>query len=480
MMISCSEDTIDIEGLGVIKGKIVLEGTNEPLENVKVSTNPNTSTVFTDENGLYRLENVPAGDYSLSAEREDLLAEFEAVSVLTDAEIEIVFEMDIATANNKPPNTPELISPADNAENIAVETTLIWRASDPEDDVLSYTLTLRNDTNNTVETFESITDTTYTVSNLSYGVKYFWQIASNDGINEDVNSETFAFETVPVPNNRVVFTRIIDGNNVIISTNETGEEVQLTSENRNSFRPRRNTTVAKIAFLRTVGAETHLFIMNQDGTETEQVTSNVSVSGFNLGEIDYAWDDNGAKLLFPNQDKLYSINTDGSGLTLLYQTLNGNLITEVDKNIATGNIALKTNDLDGYNVEIFTINESGVLQETVLTGEMGAAGGINFSINGTRLVYTRDVSGFENPDYRQLDSHIFMYTFSSGNNLDLSIEKLAGTNDLDVRFSPDEANVIFTNTSNDGVSQQNIETIEIANPDNRTTIKENGAMPDWE
>ncbi|WP_459211152.1 carboxypeptidase regulatory-like domain-containing protein [Aquimarina rhabdastrellae] len=477
---SCSEDTIDAEGLGTIKGKVVLMGTNEPLANVKVSTNPNTSTVFTNEEGIYTLENIPEGDYSLSAEREDLLAEFEAVTVLTDKEVEIVFEMEISTANNRPPNAAVGITPVDNAEEVGITTELKWSGSDPEDDTLTYKVTLRNEANDEVEVFENLTDTILAISDLAYNTRYFWQVASNDGINESVNSSVYAFQTVAFPSNRIVFARQINDNNVLFSTDETGTEVQLTAEDKNSFRPRQNKVVSKIAFLRTIGATTQLFIMNQDGTDIRQVTSTVAVSGFNLNEVDYSWDTDGASILFPNQDKLYRIAIDGSGLSLIYQTSNGNLITEIDQNDATGKIALKTNDLDGYNTEIITINESGILQETVITGEAGAAGGINFSVDGSKLLYTRDISGFENPDYRQLDSHIMLYDFNSGTTQDLSVEKTTGTNDLDVRFSPNEASVIFTNTSNDGISQKNIFIMEIDNIDNRTLLKENGSMPDWE
>jgi len=220
--------------------------------------------------------------------------------------------------------------------------------------------------------------------------------------------------------------------------------------------------------------------MNEDGTEIKQVTSQVSVSGFNLEEIDFSWDANGSKLLFPNQDKLYSINSNGGGLSLLYQTTNGNLITEVDKNENVGVIAIKTNDLQGYAVEIMTINSAGTVLNTVLTGQSGAAGSINLSIDGTKLLYSRDISGSENSSYRQLDSHIFIHSFNGDPVVDLSLNKSPGTNDLDARFSPNEANVIFVNTSNDGISDKNIETLSISELSNRITLIEKATMPDWE
>lgn len=477
----CSEDTIDLEGLGTIKGTVVSLGSNEPLENVKIATTPPTSTVFTNIDGEYLIENAPTGSYSLSAQREGLLAQFEAISIIADSAIEIVFEMEIETAGNRPPDAPILISPADNVIDQPVEVTLTWTGSDSDNDDLTYTINLRNDKNTTIEVFENIVNNTFTLTNLSYNVNYSWQILSSDGINNTVNSTTFAFETASPPNNRIIFVRSINNNSVLYSADEAGgTEIKLTDTSKNSFRPRRNNNTGKIAFLQSVGAQTHLFTMEEDGSEITQVTSTISVVGFNLNEIDFCWAENGAKLVFPNQDKLYSINIDGSGQSMLYQTTNGNLITEIDKNTNGSNIVLKTNDLNGYNVEIFTIDASGIIVETILSGVSGAAGSINISADGNRLLYSYDVSGFENSTYRQLDTHLFVYNFNDSSRTDISSAKPTGTNDLDARFSPNEAHVIFTNTSNDGISQNNLQKLLITEPDSRENVIENASMSDWE
>ncbi|WP_062060034.1 carboxypeptidase-like regulatory domain-containing protein [Aquimarina longa] len=479
--ISCSEDTIDVEGLGSVKGKIVKVGTNEPLENVKVSTTPSSSTVFTDKNGVYKLSNVPSGEYSLSAQKEGLQGVFKGIKVLTNKEVELVIEMKKATATNRPPETIKLVTPVDNATDIPVEAKLIWSAKDPDkDDKLTYKVSLRNEKNTTIEIFENITDTTYTVSGLLYSTQYFWQVTASDSINTEVNSTSHAFTTVAPPNNRIVYTRLVNGNSVVYSADETGAtEIQLTPSSKNSFRPRRNPITNKIAFLQSVGSQTHLFIMNEDGSQLQQVTATVGVSGYNLEEIDFSWDAKGAKLLFPNQNKLYSIDIDGSNLNKLYETT-GDLITEVDKNENTGMIALKTNNLDGYSVQIFTIDGTGGVQNTILTGENGAAGSINLSIDGTKLLYSRDMSGSEFADHRQLDSRIFIYDFTTTTSTDLSTDRPAGTNDLDARFSPNEASIIFVNTSNDGISVKNIQTLPIDDVNTRTELIKNAMMPDWE
>ena len=65
--------------------------------------------------------------------------------------------------------------------------------------------------------------------------------------------------------------------------------------------------------------------------------------------------------------------------------------------------------------------------------------------------------------------------------------KYDGTNDLDPRFSPSEAEVIFVNTSNDGISQRNIFTQNVhkdtgigGNDYNREELFTKTIMPDWE
>ena len=188
-------------------------------------------------------------------------------------------------------------------------------------------------------------------------------------------------------------------------------------------------------------------------------------------------------MLYPHYDKLYVINKDGSGLKLIYQTSDGSFITECDWSNDESIIALKTNDITGYNVKIYTIDLGGNILTNVLSDVKGAAGGINISVDNKLLLYSYDVSEFENFNGRQLDSHIYIYNFISGETFDLSQSKESGTNDLDPRFSPNEAEIIFENTSNDNISTSYIYKSEFdlnSNDDDRTQLFENARMPDWE
>jgi hypothetical protein len=53
------------------------------------------------------------------------------------------------------------------------------------------------------------------------------------------------------------------------------------------------------------------------------------------------------------------------------------------------------------------INTSGIVVNQVLSGIAGAVGGLNFTINSQKLAFTRDVSGYEDANYRQLDTRVF-------------------------------------------------------------------------
>lgn len=482
VLVGCNEDRYNENDYGAITGKVVKEGTNEPLENVRISTSPVSSTVFTDVDGNFKIENVPAGEYSVGARIEGYLARYEPATVLSNIPVNVIFEMEISTANNRPPSTPVLIAPTENQVLESVEAIFVWSSIDPEKDPLTFELELRNDQNEEVLRFEDLNDTIFRYSELVLGTQYFWQVSAADEYNPAVLSPVGTFSVMGAPvENRFLFVRNINGNNVIFSADEEGNEFQLTSENTNSYRPRRNVEANRIAYLQTTGAQADIYTMKRDGTDKVKVTSNVRPNGFNLNEINIAWPPTSDRIYFPVLDKLYRIRSSGQDLELVYQTADGSLISEVAVSENSNLIVVKTNDLSGYNISIFTIDFSGTVLDTLLTGVPGAAGGLDISVTNTKIAYSYDVSGFQSLDYRRLDSRLFTYNIStSGPPVDVSDEKPNGTNDLEPIFSPNEAFLIFTNTSNDGISRKDVYQIEIGEEENRTLLYTDAFMPDWE
>lgn len=477
---SCSEEGIDDNGgIGKLEGMVVKAGDNTPLEDVKISTSPASTTVFTDEEGKFEIEEIVAGSYSVQASLAGYQTTFKPARITQGLVANVVFELEPSTISNQPPSTPILITPEDNAVIDSTSVEFVWTSIDPEGDNLVFSLELRNDLNNEVEIFEHIEDTTYVHTSLKIGAKYFWQVSASDEINEPVQSQVSTFRvTNPQIGNRVLYVRNINGNNVIISTNEDGEEYLLTSENKNSYRPVRNVAADKIAYLQSTGAQVDIYTMKRDGTDKFKVTSSVRPNGFNLNEITIDWPANSNKIYFANLNKLYRIGSDGQGLELVYQTTDGSLISEMSVNESRNIIALKTNNLDGYDVKVFTIDFNGNTIAILFSDQPGAVSGLDMSVSTQKIIYSYDITGSESPDYRRWDSRVFIYDMSALETIELSNGKEAGTNDLEPSFSPNEASIIFTNTSNDGISQKNIH-IQGVDGRGRDLIQTNAFMPDW-
>jgi Tol biopolymer transport system component len=295
-----------------------------------------------------------------------------------------------------------------------------------------------------------------------------------------VYSSIKSFTTTDFPITRFLYVKKIGQNNVIFTSDDDGNEIQLTDSATNSWRPRKNNQSNKIAFIRSNGAQNHIYIMNPDGTNVFKVTNSVPIAGFNSDYVNFSWNANGSQLIYPNFDRLYRIGVNGSGLIQIFQTPTSKLISECDWSFDETKIAVKTNNLNGYNAEIYIISSSGVFLTQVITPVAGAVGGLNFSVSGQKLLFTRDISGFENANYRQLDTRIFEHIFFTGITSELLTQKPPGTVDLDVRYSPNEAEVIFVNTSNDFVSPRYIQKYEIGTIGSRETLFSGTTMPDWE
>ena len=356
---------------------------------------------------------------------------------------------------------------------------LTWTATDQESDVLTYVVTVKNGTTDVVTTYPDLKTAALELSGLSYSTKYYWQVSASDGINPPTNSVTKTFTTLAFPNPRFLYIKKVKSNNVIYTADELGNELQLTSSEVNSYRPRKNLQIKKIAYISSDGSQNQIYTMNPDGSGVFKVTNSIPVAGFNMEHVNYCWSTNGSQLIYPNFDKLYRINSNGGGLIQLFKTPNGKFISECDWSQDGSKIVLKVNDLSGYNVEIYVINTSGTVLYEVLSGFNGAVSGLNISVDNEKIVYTRDVSGYESSNYRRMDSRIFVYNRTANTSTELDIEKPTGYNDLDVKFSPNEADVIFVNTSNDGISIKNIQTASLTQTDSRVTLFSGGSMPEW-
>jgi len=489
-IISCSEDTIDEQQTGSISGMVIATEDDMPLANVEISTNPSSSTVFTDEEGMFSIPNVVVDSYSVQAETDGFETGFEAVTVTADENSTVAFSLDVLAEGNDAPSVPVLLFPEDGANDIDIQVELAWDAEDPEGDELTYTIEVRNGTTNEIRNIEVVQDTTFLLTDLDLSTNYFWQVTVSDDVNDPASSEFSQFTTLESPANPFIFVRRVEGNNVIFSGNQDADSgndtnvnvLQITQESNNSFRPRREVNVGRIGFLRTVGGNTQLFTMDLAGEDVQQLTNAIPVTGFRQEEIHFTWANDGQNLYYPNFDRLLSINNDGSGNTVIYQTPDGSLISEVDvPDFDDDLVVIKTNDLNGYNARIVLVRIStGVEEAVILEGELGAAGGINISANGDRVLYFRDMTGSENGDYRIFSGRLFIYDIVNDITTSVTTDVSQGENDLDPRFSPSEGGVIFTRILNNTSAIPAIFIRDFDDTNGDDELFTESFMPDWE
>ena len=476
---ACNEDTIQPQLFGSIEGQVLRKDDLTPLSNVAISTTPTSSSIITDFDGSFTIENVPVGTYSIKAEKEDFITKLEGVTVTGNNAGEVIIRMVKDTSISVPPTTPQVISPLDGEQEQSVNIRLEWISVDEdEEDMLLYDLYLYEDQqSDPILEVMDISDNFLEVTDLQFGKNYYWQVSAKDGRTAPVFGMLWRFKTEEFPDYRFLFAREINGKYDIYSANDMGDEIQLTDNNGSNWRPIMSPNRDKIAFISNLGIDLHIYIMNRDGSEVVQVTS-LPISGLNSFDLDFSWSPDGTQILYMRNSILNVINVDGTGLSVITEAPPGTTFVECDW-VGPGNkILVRTLGNAPYASHIWLLDANGTFIDTVIPDLPGSTGGGVFSIPGTKILYTQDISGFNSITGRQLNARVFQVDINSGVRVDLSFDKIDGTNDLDARYSPDGAKVIFTNTNNDGISQKNIYIMDL-DGENRTLLFENAEMPEW-
>ncbi len=475
----CNEDTIQPQLFGSIEGQVLRKDDLTPISNVAISTTPTSSSVITDAAGNFMIENVTIGTYSIRAEKEDFITKLEGVTVTGNNTGEVIIRMVKDTSISVPPTTPQVISPLDGEQEQSVNIRLEWISVDEdEEDMLLYDLYLYEDQqSDPILEVMDISDNFLEVTDLQFGKNYYWQVSAKDGRTAPVFGMLWRFKTEAFPDYRFLFAREINGKYDIYSANDMGDEIQLTNNNGSNWRPIMSPNRDKIAFISNLGIDLHIYIMNRDGSEVVQVTI-LPISGLNSFDLDFSWSPDGTQILYMRNSILNVINVDGTGLSVITEAPPGTTFVECDW-VGPGNkILVRTLGNAPYASDIWLLDANGTFIDTVIPDLPGSTGGGVFSIPGTKILYTQDISGFNSITGRQLDARVFQVDVNSGVRVDLSFDKIDGTNDLDARYSPDGAKVIFTNTNNDGISQKNIYIMDL-DGENRTLLFENAEMPEW-
>jgi TolB protein len=475
ILFSCKENTIQPDLTGTIEGQVLDMNSQTAIKGAVVSTSPSSISVITDENGKFRMEDVNTGSYLVSAVSSGYSKGSVNISVKEGQTASAIIMM-TKSSGNQTPNIPSNPVPADGFQDLELTIQLNWKSSDPNGYPLTYDVYLFIPGSQEVKIKSGITDTTVTIDSLKFNTTYLWQVIAIDSAGLISNGPVWSFTTKKCPYLPYVFATDKDGNYEIYSTDGVISQ-RLTNSPSRDWWPRVNPQKTKIAFVSDRYGEPQIFTMKLDGSNIMQVT-NLSVAGYHNNGTGFSWSSNGDYLLYSHYDKLYRINSDGSNLTLIASAPANRHFRECAWSSLNNKIAVLTIGVNPFDSEIYTMDINGGNMQLFEGNLPGCISGVEFSVDATRLMFSYDVSGYEVPEGRQLDSRIFSVKLDKSDSISVSVNKPNGSNDLFARFSPDGAKIIFANTSNaDNESSQ----VWIMNSDgtNRKKIFESGTMPEW-
>jgi len=476
--VSCKENTIQPEMFGSISGIVLSQEDSKPIEGASVTTTPPSNAIVSGKDGKFSFKDLPVGNYTINVSKKGFKKNSVSVSVKEDqtANATIFLEKD---EGNTSPNIPTNPVPENESVDQPVSLVLRWSASDPDkqDSLLFDIYLYKSNSPSPVKVASDYPDTSYAVEDLEYNTTYFWQIVVKDTANSITNGNIWSFKTREFPDNPIIYAANVDNNFDIYSINTSGTEaIRLTNNISRELWPKFNPNRTKIAYTSDKNVQPQIFIMNKDGSGSYQVTS-LPVAGYHNYGFGFTWSNDGGKLIYSNYDKLYSINQDGSGLSLITTAPANRHFREVDYSPLGNKIVALAIGSNIYDSEIYLMNPDGSDLTLLVNNEPGLIEAPSFSTDGTKILFTKDVSGFEGGNGRQLNAHIFLMSIDGSDTVDLSINKPAGTNDLNPTFSPDGSKIIFTNVKNDGSSPKEIWIMDADGANRQKLIT--GEMPDW-
>lgn len=480
LLLGCKEELFfEAIPYGQISGRVLNYDSKKSEGAVLVRLNPSGKSKETDSLGNFKFDSLSLGKYTIQSTKIGLFTEYVTVEVLANAYPQPTIYMSKNIIKNSPPEVPTLISPKNDFIFDSDKITLNWNTKDVDKDTLKYDVYLFKEGEST----KTLVATNFAkdileVSGLLYNTKYYWQVVASDNVAKTF-SEVWSFKTKALPELNYVYVKEINSTLQIVASNGPGGNERIITSAGNNWRPIVNPAKTEIAFLSNrYKGENHIFIMNMDGSNVRRVTTNPISSVFS-DEISFSWASNGGKIIFPNYKKLFYVNKDGTELTEFAHTVNGTVFIGCDWNENKKIVIARTLGESIYDSEILLIDGKEV---TSVIKEHRRMSTPMFSIDGSSIVYSKDVNAYRNDNGRQLDARIFVYEFDSKTSKDLSRKansgKPLGTNDLEPRFSPNNSAIIFSNASNETSSDVSIYTLDIST-NARLKILSNAMMGTW-
>lgn len=490
LLSACKEDLVEPAYFGTVTGTVLDARTNQPLANATVTTNPATSSVITSAQGKFSIADVPVGRLAITVSKADYTQVVANVTI-NDGQAADVSVL-LSKATTVAPGAPTRPTPATQATDQPTDVRLTWRpaAGSTRADSLRYDVALYESNSTFQRTLlTNSRDTTVLATGLRFNTTYFWQVTVRNPAGATAKSELWSFQTRALPNNRYLYARTVNGNTDVYSSNETGGDIiRLTSATTVETAPQLSPNRDFVAYTSNATGQFQLYTMDRDGSNQRRITT-LPVEGYHNAGIGYRWSPDGAQLIYANYDRLYRINRDGTGLTLLATAPAGRHFRECDWTAQNGGrLVLQTIGSSVFDSELYLTNVDGGNASLFVGNLPGRLDSPSFSVDGRTVLYTRDVAGFNDLMGRQLDAHLFTQRLDGSAAVDVTLVgttgtgsgsgKVAGTNDITPRYSPDGFRIIFVNRVNDDLSAPDIYTVDLDGK-NRTKLFSNAFLPDW-
>ena len=474
---SCNEDLyVDPIRYSSVRGQVLYTTSRKPASKVLVRLSPSSRNTETDSSGFFRFDSVSAGKYTLQASLTGYLNEFAAIEIVDQGVTSVNILLRDDKSQSRPPTAPVAIKPLSGADSIQISPMLRWKSTDPDKgDTLTYDISLYQA--GAIVATVSVTNQkadSLLVKNLAYNTVYTWQVVAKDGYNT-VRSDLFSFRTKPIPDFAYAYVKQVNGQLQVFTSDSTTTSVQLTTQGSN-WRPVVSPNRRQIAFISNRTTDLHLYVMTRDGQNQQRVTT-LPLAGVIPTDLSFCWSPDGTQLVYPVNDKLYLVRSDGTGLRLLLKLNAGQFFSGCDWTSQGNQLVARVTTADTYVNYLMLVNlQTGTFRQ--LHAPTGRISNPVFSIDGKQVLFSQDISSFTNDQGRQLNTHIQLLALRDSTLTDVSGTKIAGTNDLEPRFAPNGARIIFTNADNTGNGSPSVMSMRTSGQDRKLVVA-SSQMPYW-
>jgi Tol biopolymer transport system component len=335
---------------------------------------------------------------------------------------------------NHAPNAPSNPSPVHLATGVSTNVTLTWQCSDTDGDTIKYDIYLDTLSNPSLAVSNHL-ETSYQPSiNLRNDKAYYWKVVAKDEHGAEAASAIWRFTTTPPTNGgQIAFVSYRDSDYEIYVMNADGtNQHNVTSNSGSDANPSFSYDGTKIVFRseRDNDADDQIYVMNFDGSNQHNVTNDSADSHWP------AWSPDGTQIAF--YSGCGSIGIGASIYVMNSNGMNKHSITDciAFEGVPTWSpqgtqIAFAVDSLYYSYSAIYIMNADGSNLHKI-TDHLNNDFDPTWSHDGTKIVFASERAG-----------HIQIYVMNADGSNQHNISN-SSSYDLEPCWSPDDSQIAFT------------------------------------